>query len=181
MAILKNVRHELFAQAIAKQQTAEAAYISAGFTPNRGNATRLKQKESIIKRVAEIQERAARRSGITIDRITEELAKIGFANITEALKFNGKKVTLTDSDKLDPDVTAAISEVRQTKDGIAIKFHDKRAALVDLGKHFGYFKENVNLNVTLSLSDLVLASYQPAQESLPAPEMKQIEGKTEDG
>lgn len=174
MPVLRNVRHELFAQALARQLTAEAAYIEAGFSPGRGNATRLKQKDSIIKRVAEIQERAAKRSNITLDKITEELAKIGFANITDALKFKGKKVTLTDSDLLDPDVTAAISEVRQTKEGISVKFHDKRAALVDLGKHFGYFKENIDLHVTVSLADLVNASYQP---DLPAPEMKTVEGK----
>ena len=173
MPVLKNAKHEAFAQAIAKGKTLEESYAYAGFNPHRPNAHRLRTQEHVARRILEIQERAARRSGITLDRITEELAKIGFANITDALKFKGKKVTLTDSDLLDPDVSAAISEVRQTKDGIAVKFHDKRAALVDLGKHFGYFKENIDINVTVSLADLVNASYQP--EQLPAPEMKTVE------
>ena len=33
----------------------------------------------------------------------------------------------------------------QTRDGIKIKFHDKRAALMDIGRHLGMFKERVEM------------------------------------
>lgn len=42
MPVLKNARHETFAQGLAKGLTADEAYAAAGFTPNRGNATRMK-------------------------------------------------------------------------------------------------------------------------------------------
>lgn len=51
MPVLKNARHEAFAQELAKGKTADEAYKLAGFKPNRGNAATLKQKQSISKRV----------------------------------------------------------------------------------------------------------------------------------
>eukprot|EP00456_Euglypha_rotunda_P042666 TRINITY_DN33316_c0_g1_i10.p1 TRINITY_DN33316_c0_g1~~TRINITY_DN33316_c0_g1_i10.p1 ORF type:complete len:218 (+),score=49.37 TRINITY_DN33316_c0_g1_i10:26-679(+) len=52
-------------------------------------------------------------------------------------------VLLVPSDDLDEDTAAAISEVAQTQHGIKIKFHDKKAALTDLGKMLGMFVDKV--------------------------------------
>jgi phage terminase small subunit len=87
------------------------------------------------------------------------LARIGFADITQAVKVKSGKVTIADTAELGPDVTAAIAEIRQGRDGVTVKFHDKRAALENLGKHLGLFKENIDLNVNVSLADLVNGSY----------------------
>ena len=54
MPILSNPRHELFSQLLASGKTVEASYEEAGFKPNRGNASTLKQNQSISKRVSEI-------------------------------------------------------------------------------------------------------------------------------
>lgn len=101
-----------------------------------------------------------RRTEITQDRVLRELAKIGFADIRRAIEW-GPEVMIVDeetgetgiangvalipSDKIDDDTSAAISEISQTAQGIKVKFHDKRAALVDIGKHLGMFKERVEL------------------------------------
>jgi phage terminase small subunit len=45
MPVLSNSKHELFAQELAKGKTADAAYVSAGYSPNRGNATTLGLKQ----------------------------------------------------------------------------------------------------------------------------------------
>lgn len=66
MSVLENPRHEAFAQALAKGNTADEAYIQAGYAENRGNATRLKANESIQRRVAELQGMAADR--VVVDR-----------------------------------------------------------------------------------------------------------------
>jgi hypothetical protein len=76
MSVLRNARHEKFAQSISKGKTADEAYIEAGFNANRGNAARLKANESIRKRVAEIQGRAAERAAVTINSLTDELDEI---------------------------------------------------------------------------------------------------------
>ena len=69
MPALSNPRHERFAQELAKGKTADEAYATAGFKPNRGNATTLKATQSISNRVAEIRAPAARRAEITLARL----------------------------------------------------------------------------------------------------------------
>ena len=81
---------------------------------------------------------------------------------------------MIDSDKLTPDLKAAIAEIRQTREGVVNKFHDKRAALENLGKHLGLFKENTALNVNISLADLVKGSYKIEKGEIAPPV---IEGK----
>jgi phage terminase small subunit len=71
MPILDNPKHERFCQALAKGETGDQAYITAGYKENRGNAARLKAKESIIARVVEILEKAAVRTEITVQSLTD--------------------------------------------------------------------------------------------------------------
>lgn len=159
---LKNQRHERYAQELAKGKSADEAYQLAGFKENRGNASRLKSNESIMKRVAEIQGRAAERAEITQADVLNELRKIGFSDIRKMFNGNG---SLKRVEELDDDAAAALSSIevvtRRVPGGEAdevesvakIKVWDKRAALVDIGKHLGMFKEappapiDVNLNI----------------------------------
>ena len=54
MAILKNARHERFAQNLAKGMSATAAYEKAGYKPNDQNAARLTRNDEVRSRVAEL-------------------------------------------------------------------------------------------------------------------------------
>jgi phage terminase small subunit len=168
MAPLKNIRHERFCLELAKGKSQSEAYQIAGYTPNEGNAFRLTQKEVVKRRLEELLERMQERAVVSVDRLAKEYARIGYGDITDVLSFNGKRVKLKDSAQLGPDITAAISEVRQTKDGIVIKMHNKVAALDALARHKGMFKENIDLKITVSLADLVNQSYE---------EPKLVEGK----
>jgi phage terminase small subunit len=166
MTILKNTKHELFAQALAKGETATKAYVTAGYEKNDGNAIRLKGNERIKARVAEILSRGADRAEITQERVLRELGKIGFSDIRKAVQWgeglsvadaetgetrivNG--VSLVGSEDIDDDTAGAIAEVSQTKDGLKIKLHDKRSALVDIGRHLGMFKEDKDKNGEIHL------------------------------
>ncbi|RUX97246.1 MULTISPECIES: terminase small subunit [unclassified Mesorhizobium] len=116
--------------------------------------------------IAARQEAIAKKLGVTQERIVAELAKIGFSDIRKAIKWQSaliieqdnpdggdvlvirtavtNTVQMVASDELDDDTAAAISEVSQTATGgVKIKLHDKKGALVDLGKHLGMFKERV--------------------------------------
>jgi phage terminase small subunit len=73
MPALENRRHELFAQALARGETATAAYAAAGYAPNDGNAIRLKGNERISTRVAELQERSAIKVEMTAMDIVDML------------------------------------------------------------------------------------------------------------
>jgi hypothetical protein len=56
MPILKNPRHEAFAQALWRGSSAAAAYTEVGYKPNRHNAAALAREKHIATRVAELQE-----------------------------------------------------------------------------------------------------------------------------
>jgi len=76
MPALSNPKHERFAQLLAKGETATEAYILAGYKANDGNAATLKGNQRVRERVAEIQERAAIRTEISVASITESLLRI---------------------------------------------------------------------------------------------------------
>lgn len=100
MPILKNARHEAFAQELSKGQTADEAYQNAGFKPNRGNAARLKANESIQKRVDEIKSRVAEKAEWTAadrlrmladiaEKTKAEDPRVAVSAIAEANKMQG--------------------------------------------------------------------------------------------
>jgi phage terminase small subunit len=160
MSVLTNPKHEKFAEELAKGKPADEAYAIAGYRPDRGHASRLAANGNIRARVEEILGQSAERCGVTVDRITAELAKIGFADIRKAVRW-GEGTVVTDhetgearvvhdvallsSDQIDDQTAVAISEVRKTRDGISIKFYDKQAALVNLGRNLGMFKDKVEM------------------------------------
>ncbi|RIJ65170.1 hypothetical protein D1604_12695 [Brevundimonas sp. LPMIX5] len=76
MPALSNPRHERFAQALAKGMTQAEAYADAGYKPSEPNASRLTSNDKVQERVAELQERAAVRTEITVASITERLLAI---------------------------------------------------------------------------------------------------------
>ena len=121
------------------------------------------KKPEIKQAVSDRMKDREQRTGITQDMVLRELAKIGFADIRKAVKWgtdlpvvnnetgevlmvNG--VALVSSEQLDDDTAAAVSEISQTAQGIKIKMHDKKGALVDIGKHLGMFVDRVDATVT---------------------------------
>lgn len=63
---LANNKHEVFAQSLAKGETATAAFAAAGYKPHASNPSRLSENERVKARVAELQCKAAR---LTIETI----------------------------------------------------------------------------------------------------------------
>jgi phage terminase small subunit len=151
MPVLQNPKHEKFAQELAKGQHAGKAYALAGYKPSDANASKLAKK--VRHRVLEITTKAAEKTGITVERILNELAKIGFANMQDYMRIGADGDPYTDFSKLTRDQAAAVQEitVEDFKEGrgenardvrrVRFKLHDKRAALVDMGKHLGMFIE----------------------------------------
>jgi phage terminase small subunit len=98
MTALANQKHERFAQALAKGKTADEAYVFAGYKENRGNASTLKTNQSILDRVAELQDIGSMRAEVTIASLIQEAAEIQqlakadgqFAAATSALTAKAK-------------------------------------------------------------------------------------------
>lgn len=98
MAVLKNPKHERFAQELAKGSTATDAYVSAGYKSDRGAASRLSANVSIQERVAQLLSKGAERAEVTIESLITEaddiqrkaLAKEQFAPAVSALTAKAK-------------------------------------------------------------------------------------------
>lgn len=77
MPILRNPRHEVFAQELAKGLSIADAYEAAGYKPCRKNASHLLQDNALVRaRVAELQAAGAERTEMTIESLTENLLRI---------------------------------------------------------------------------------------------------------
>jgi len=99
MPALQNPKHERFAQALAKGKTADEAYVLAGYAENRGNAVRLKTNESIVKRVAELQDIGSMRAEVTLESLIREAGEIQEAAKQEK-QYSAATAALTAKAKL---------------------------------------------------------------------------------
>lgn len=164
MPSLKNARHELMAQYLAQGKSADDSYTLAGFKQNRHNAANLGRQEHILTRVSELLGAKATKNEVTVERMAQRLGHISIARLTQFVHVRKGKVVIDDTDGLPEEIVDAIAGLRSTKDGVEVKFHDPLMAINLLGKHRGMFKENINLSVEVSLSDLVNASYSKAED-----------------
>jgi len=111
-----------------------------------------KVKPHVFAAILKAQGKRSERTEITQDAVLKELAKIGFANIGDMLRVTPDGDPFLDLSDLTPEQTAALSEVtvedymegrgenaREVR-RVKVKLWDKRAALVDMGKHLGMFK-----------------------------------------
>mgnify|MGYP000177653768 FL=1 len=94
----------------------------------------------------------SRRTGINQDRVLQELARIGFAKITDVLDPETAKIKQDASD----DDLACIQSIKIKPNEFGtereVKLYDKKSALVDLGKHLGLFKDKVELTGDMDLN-----------------------------
>ncbi|MBB3770970.1 phage terminase small subunit [Angulomicrobium tetraedrale] len=136
---------------------ATQAAIRAGYSLRTANeqGSRLLAKASVKAAVQAKQNLLAAKMDVTQERIVDELAKIGFANMQDYMRANAEGDPYLDFSGLTREQAAALAEVtvEDFKDGrgetardvrrVKFKLHDKRAALVDLGRHLGMFKERI--------------------------------------
>ncbi|RBO91043.1 terminase small subunit [Pseudochrobactrum asaccharolyticum] len=151
-------KQERFVSEYLIDLNATQAAIRAGYSERTAEQQgyQLLQKTSVAEAISKAQNKTATKLEITKERIIEELAKIAFADMRKAVKWgptqNTKEmidgtvvvssgVTLIDSNEIDDDTAAAVSEVANTREGVKIKLHDKKSALVDLAKMLGFMVE----------------------------------------
>lgn len=134
---------------------ATQAAIRAGYTAKfaNTNARKLLQNTTIATAIQDGVDKRLSRTEITQDAVLKELAKIGFANMMDYMSIDKNGDPFVDFSALTRDQAAAISEVviEEYKEGggddarevkrVKFKLMDKRAALVDIGKHLGMFVE----------------------------------------
>ena len=92
---------------------------------------------AIEKRVADRVERIE----VTQDDVIAELAATAFGNIADVAEWGPDGVTVFDSGSRSKRVLSAVAQVSETQHGVTLRMHDKQAALVNLGKHLGMFRD----------------------------------------
>ena len=133
---------------------ATQAAIRAGYSPDTAGsigAENLKKPE-IKSRIDKAMAERSRRTGINQDRVLQELARIGFAKITDVVDPKTAKI-LPDASEDDLACIQSI-KIKPNEFGTEreVKLYDKKAALVDLGKHLGLFKDKVELSGDMDLN-----------------------------
>jgi hypothetical protein len=93
MPILRNAKHEAFAQALAKGKTADEAYALAGYKPHRGNASTLRTNQNILDRLSELQAKVAAKVEVTVESLAGELEEARSLALKE--KQTGAAVSAT--------------------------------------------------------------------------------------
>ncbi len=127
--------------------------LKAGFKKRSAaeQSTRLLKNVKVQKFIAELQSEISERNKLSADMIVAELRKIAFWDIRT---FVGKNQEVKDISKLTGDEAAPVVGIKTKKttyrqDGkdvnevtTELKLSDKRAALVDLGRHLGVFEKD---------------------------------------
>jgi phage terminase small subunit len=141
-------------------------------------ASRLLSNVKVQAYIKELMDKRSARTEVKADRVLEELASVGFARIDDFLKVEeqthtevlglddeGKPITNTwtaktvdifETEKVDKKKLRAVASIKQTKEGIELKLHDKIKSLELIGRHLGMWSEKpdegVNLNIIIKKS-----------------------------
>ncbi len=159
------IKKRLFVDEYLIDLNATQAAIRAGYSAKTASS----QGERLLRNVevqSELTKRMSarqHRTEITQDRVLQELAKIGFSDIRKIVQWGNTEVVtgvddegeatvevhhglrLIGADDIDDATAAAISEISEGREGLKVKLHDKKGALVDIGRHLGMFKDKVEL------------------------------------
>lgn len=177
-------RRERFAAEYVVDLNATKAAKRAGYSPKTAHTqgSRL-LKDAEVSAKVEVKQRAiAERLEITADMVVRELALIGFSNMLDYIRTTDDGDAYTDLSALTRDQAAAIQEVtidtyqehdpdgpeansKRTVKKMRFKLSDKRSALVDLGKHLGMFKEQVEHSFAGDFGAMMDAANKRAQSS----------------
>lgn len=153
-AIKLTERQKMFCRYYIIDLNATRAAKKAGYkkTTAYSQGQRLLKDVEILDYIKSLQAPAVEKLEITAERVLNELAKIGFANIKQYIEQDFK---IKDFQKLSDDQTAVVSQIEVTEKElynmkgdnygnekqVKFKLHDKISALSYLGKHLGIFEK----------------------------------------
>lgn len=162
-------KQERFVEEYLVDLNATQAAIRAGYSEKTAHTIGHENlsKPEIATAIAEAKQERSKRTQVTQDRVVQELAKLGFADIRKAVTWGRSPdgqdqsgnpiwpIELVPSAEVDDDTAAAITEVSLTAQGVKLKLADKRAALETLLKHVSGADDPDNeaqsLNITIGV------------------------------
>lgn len=109
-------------------------------------ATRLLRNVKVADYIDKRMKDREKRTEITQDMVLQELAKIGFANVTDFVTIESGCVRVKSTDQMPRDKLGVIAGIKEGANGIEIKLNDKEKALELIGRHLGMFKDKMELS-----------------------------------
>lgn len=118
------------------------------------SAARLLRNAKIAEYIKERMAERAERIEVSQDDVVKELAKIGFAQITDyVIVDDSGRVVIKPTLELEENKVGAIAGIKEGANGIEIKMNDKVKALELLGRHLGMFTDKSEVKATVSIED----------------------------
>lgn len=145
--------------------TQEEAAIKAGYRKGTARfiAAENLTKPNIIAKIDQIKEEKKKTLDIDENWVLQKLKNFAEAEILDYFEIDPETnlLKLKDLRKLPKEKISAIESIKDTAKGIEIKLVDKRACVVDIGKHFGMFKEVLegNINQTTTQKIFVVPAF----------------------
>ena len=154
-------RQQAFVQEYLIDLNAAQAAVRAGYSPkgSKTHGCRLLNKNTAVQEaVKEAMQQRGKRTQISQDRILDELSRIAFGDLRDAVAWGPGGIVLTDSAALTSEQVAALAEISETAKGLLkVKRHDKVRALELLMRHLGMLSEKVNASAEPDLNILEAA------------------------
>lgn len=139
-----SAKQERFCREYIIDLNATQAAIRAGYSARSANsmAARLIVKDSIQKKIRELQNERAAKLEVSAAAVVRELARLAFFDPGTVVRvLPGGVLEITPTDQLTDDQRRAVAAVSQSDGSTRIRFADKLRALELLGKHLGLFVE----------------------------------------
>ena len=142
-------KQERFVAEYLVDLNATQAAIRAGYSRKTAGAQgeQLLRNVRISTAVSEAMAKRAQATGVTAERVVQELARVAFADPRGILEWGPDGVKLRKSAELTDDQAAAVAEVSESRTAaggtLKAKMHDKVRALELLGKHLGLFTDKL--------------------------------------
>jgi len=127
---------------------ATQAAVRAGYSAKTARAIGAENltKPHISEEIARRTKETGKRLEATRERVLEELTRLALSDIRDVATWKTEAgadgverstIRLVDSDEISDAAAAAISEVRQTREGVVVRMREKLPALLGLAKHLG--------------------------------------------
>jgi len=129
-------KQERFVQGLIAGKSQRQAFTDAGYSTSRFKpetidvkASELARNGKVLVRYHELNEEAAKAAVLTRADVIRELQRIGFADMSDYVQTDGKRITITPTSELSKEQRAAIALIDKTADGIKVSLHNKVRAL----------------------------------------------------
>ena len=122
---------------------AAQAAIRAGYRADNARSIGFENltKPDIREAIEAAQRERSARTGVTADRVVQEIARVAFSSLRDVMTWGPASVQVRPDGEITPEAAAAIAEIAETNTGVKVKLHNKVAALEQLAKHVGLYQD----------------------------------------